>query len=106
MQLFYGVSEDIEKWMCLVRRVRWNFPGLETEEAVILFDSVCLYYFHILTRFSFAKICFPATALKRKGIKQVLGVPFSVIYALRLLPDKGGKVRIGDTGISVCCTGI
>lgn len=34
MQLFYGVPEDIEKWMCLVTRVRWNFPGLETQEKL------------------------------------------------------------------------
>ena len=34
MQLFYGVPEDIEKWMSLVTKVRWNFPGLETQERL------------------------------------------------------------------------
>ena len=34
MQLFYGVPEDIENWMSLVARVRWNFPGLETQEKL------------------------------------------------------------------------
>lgn len=34
MQLFYGVPKDIEKWMRLVARVRWNFPGLETQEGL------------------------------------------------------------------------
>lgn len=34
MQLFYGVPEDIEKWMGLVTQVRWNFPGLETQEKL------------------------------------------------------------------------
>lgn len=34
MQLFYGVPEDIEKWMSLVTEVRWNFPGLETEDKL------------------------------------------------------------------------
>lgn len=34
MQLFYGVPEDIEKWMSLVTRVRWNFHGLETQEKL------------------------------------------------------------------------
>lgn len=34
MQLFYGVPEDIEKWMTLVTQVRQNFPGLETEEKL------------------------------------------------------------------------
>lgn len=34
MQLFYGVPEDIEKWMRLVTQVRWNFPGLETQEKL------------------------------------------------------------------------
>lgn len=34
MHLFYGVPEDIEKWMSLVMRVRWNFPGLETQEKL------------------------------------------------------------------------
>ncbi len=34
MQLFYGVPEDIEKWMSLVTCVRCNFPGLETQERL------------------------------------------------------------------------
>ena len=34
MQLFYGVPEDIENWMSLVTQVRWNFPGLETQEKL------------------------------------------------------------------------
>ena len=34
MQLFYGVPKDIEKWMSLVTQVRWNFPGLETQEKL------------------------------------------------------------------------
>ena len=34
MQLFYGVPEDIEKWMNLITEVRWNFPGLETQEKL------------------------------------------------------------------------
>ena len=34
MQLFYGVPEDIEKWMNLITEVRWNFPGLEAQEKL------------------------------------------------------------------------
>ena len=34
MQLFYGVPEDVENWMSLVTQVRWNFPGLETQEKL------------------------------------------------------------------------
>lgn len=34
MQLFYGVPEDIENWMKLVNQIRWNFPGLETQERM------------------------------------------------------------------------
>ena len=34
MKLCYGVPEDIEKWMALVTRVRWNFPGLDTQEEL------------------------------------------------------------------------
>ena len=30
----YGCPRDMEPWMELVRSVRWNFPGLETEEAL------------------------------------------------------------------------
>ena len=29
-----GIEEDIESWMKLVKNVRWNFPGLETEQAL------------------------------------------------------------------------
>lgn len=34
VQLFYGVPEDIEKWMSLVTQVRWSFPGLDTQEKL------------------------------------------------------------------------
>jgi len=34
MRLEYGLPSDIAQWMELVRRVRSNFPGLETEEAL------------------------------------------------------------------------
>ena len=34
MKLCYGTPEEIEKWMELVHRVRWNCPGLETQEAL------------------------------------------------------------------------
>lgn len=34
MQLHYGIPADIEPWMALVSRVRANFPGLETDEAI------------------------------------------------------------------------
>lgn len=34
MQLFYGIPEDIDKWMGLVVRIRSSLPGLETQEAL------------------------------------------------------------------------
>lgn len=34
MRLFYGLPKDIENWMNLVIQVRWNFPGLETQEKL------------------------------------------------------------------------
>ena len=34
MQLIYGIPEDIDKWMGLVKQVRYNFPGLETDEKI------------------------------------------------------------------------
>lgn len=34
MRLFYGIPEDIEKWMSLVTEVRQNFPRLETQKAL------------------------------------------------------------------------
>ncbi len=30
----YGTPSDLDSWMKLVRKVSWNFPGLETEEAL------------------------------------------------------------------------
>ena len=33
-ELCWGQISDIEPWMSLVRAVRWNFPGLETEESL------------------------------------------------------------------------
>ena len=29
-----GIEQDIDPWMELVKNVRWNFPGLETENAL------------------------------------------------------------------------
>ncbi|MGN1000058.1 MAG: GNAT family N-acetyltransferase [Faecousia sp.] len=34
MEAEYGTALDIESWMELVRQVRWNFPGLETQAAL------------------------------------------------------------------------
>lgn len=34
VQLFYGVPEDMDKWMSLVSQVRSGFPGLETQEKL------------------------------------------------------------------------
>ncbi len=34
LRSFYGVPEDIDKWMELVTQVSWNFPGLETQEKL------------------------------------------------------------------------
>lgn len=31
VQVLFGTKDDIEGWMTLVRRISWNFPGLETE---------------------------------------------------------------------------
>ena len=31
MEVCFGIPADINQWMSLVHRVRWNFPGLETE---------------------------------------------------------------------------
>ena len=34
MEVEYGTLRDIESWMELIQQVRWNFPGLETQEAL------------------------------------------------------------------------
>lgn len=34
MNVRFGTMADLPSWMNLVRRVAWNFPGLETEEAL------------------------------------------------------------------------
>ena len=33
MEVVFGDSSMIDSWMQLVRKVSWNFPGLETEES-------------------------------------------------------------------------
>ena len=33
-QVAEGTQQDIDSWMELVKRVRWNFPGLETENGL------------------------------------------------------------------------
>ena len=34
MRVEYGKPQDIDAWMALVDEVRWNFPGLETQEKL------------------------------------------------------------------------
>ena len=34
MKVEYGNPQDIDAWMALVEEVRWNFPGLETQEKL------------------------------------------------------------------------
>lgn len=34
MKVEYGNPQDINAWMALVEEVRWNFPGLETQEKL------------------------------------------------------------------------
>ena len=34
MEAVFGKSTCINSWMQLVRKVRWNFPGHETEERI------------------------------------------------------------------------
>ncbi len=34
MEAVWGDHSLIDSWMQLVRKVRWNFPGLETEESL------------------------------------------------------------------------
>lgn len=44
MTVEYGTKEDISSWMKLVRSVRWNFPGLETEEALKEHKNTVLHF--------------------------------------------------------------
>lgn len=34
MPVQYGTAQDLAQWMQLVAQIRWNFPGLETEESI------------------------------------------------------------------------
>ena len=42
MQLFYAIPEDIENWMRLVKRISWNFPGLESQEKLDEYKATVL----------------------------------------------------------------
>lgn len=77
MQLFYGVSEDIENWMRLVNEISWNFPGLETQEKL---DE------------------HKATVLKFMGQRQAIGVKVGDGIAGVMLFSKGHNM--------ICCLGV
>lgn len=34
MEVLFGTPSDIGQWMNLVKRLSWNFPGLETKESI------------------------------------------------------------------------
>ena len=38
----YGSVQDIDAWMALVRAIAWNFPGLETEKAILDHEQTVL----------------------------------------------------------------
>lgn len=42
MKLCYGTSRDILDWMALVKEIKWNFPGLETEETLQAHEQTVL----------------------------------------------------------------
>lgn len=42
MTIDFGTPQDIESWMKLVRKVSWNFPGLETEEEILEHEKTVL----------------------------------------------------------------
>lgn len=44
MEVEFGKVSYIDSWMTLVRKVSWNFPGLETEEGIIDHRNTVLKY--------------------------------------------------------------
>ena len=42
MEAVFGESSCIDSWMQLVRKVSWNFPGLETEECIYEHEQTVL----------------------------------------------------------------
>ena len=46
MTVIYGDTEKIASWMRLVRKVRDNFPGLDTEEDIIDHEKTVLRFMH------------------------------------------------------------
>lgn len=38
MKVEVGRTSDIDSWMRLVRKVSWNFPGLETEQSIDIME--------------------------------------------------------------------
>ncbi len=77
MRLFYGVPEDIENWMKFVNQIRWNFPGLETQESL---DE------------------HKATVLKFMGKRQAICVKIGGAIAGVMLFSRGHNM--------ICCLGV
>ncbi len=77
MRLFYGVPENIEGWMRLVRRMRWNFPGLETQQSLDEHRS---------------------TVLRFMGKRQAIGVKVGEEIAGVMLFSRGHNM--------ICCLGV
>jgi len=46
MQVQFGKREDIAEWMKLVEDIRWNYPGLETKEAIAEHRETVLRFIH------------------------------------------------------------
>lgn len=42
IEIHYATALDISSWMELVRIVSWNFPGLETEEKILDYETILI----------------------------------------------------------------
>ena len=62
MTVCFGTPEDIASWMNLVRKVSWNFPGLETEEEILEHEKTVL------------KFISQGRAICAKSDNQIIGV--------------------------------
>ena len=62
MIIDFGTPQDIESWMKLVRKVSWNFPGLETEEEILEHEQTVL------------KFMDQSRAICAKGNGEVIGI--------------------------------
>ena len=75
MKVEFGITSDIDSWMRLVKKVSWNFPGLETEQSIDEHKIIVLKFMNdksLSFTYRFALIDKPIFPIRTRSIRTLI----------------------------------